>query len=163
MKPNKSSGTQHKLLTEGCALFKFITWKFVRALSCNAIIYTNDNTWHQHCLSCWMEREYHWVDGLRHNESRWKPTTLHQNQMSYGQQAWKQANAVKSCVTWTCSGDLEFLWIGSACLMNVSRVHVGPVNSYSNVMKQPLSRGNGQSISIEMSPRNKYAMTLCLL
>lgn len=72
-----------------------------------------------------------------------KPTTLHQ----------------KSDELWTASLDegecrqivrdmnvygvnSEFLRIrGSACLMNVSTVHVGPVNGSSNVMKQPFRRG----------------------
>lgn len=36
----------------------------------------------------------------------------------------------------------KILWIqASACLMNVSRVHVGPINASSNVMKQLLHRG----------------------
>lgn len=51
-----------------------------------------------------------------------------------------QLNAVKSRMTQMHSP--EFLHIRrSACLINVSRVHVGPVNGSLNMMKHPLRRG----------------------
>lgn len=143
----KKQKTKHfsstkQLLTEGYVQNKFTTWKIVKTLKRNAIIYTNDNTWDPQRLICSMDSKCRSVNALRRNESRWKPTTLHRNSMSYGQQAWLKANAVKSCVTWTRSTNSEFLWIcGPACLMNVSRVHVGPVNGSSDVMKQLLRRG----------------------
>lgn len=47
-------------------------------------------------------------------------------------------------------------------LVNVSRVHGGPVNASPNMMKQPLRRKRGQSISIETSQHNKWAISCCL-
>lgn len=47
-------------------------------------------------------------------------------------------------------------------LLNVSRAHGGPVNASPNMMKQPLRRKGGQSISIETSQRNKWAISCCL-
>lgn len=138
LKPSKPSGTLPNFSQRDLLCSSLSHGNLSEHLTLMLLSTQNDNTCHERCLSCWMERV---PLSPQHNESCWKPTTLHQNPMSYGQQAWVKANAVKSCVTWTRSADSEFLWIcGSACLMNVCRVHVGPVNGSSDVMKQPLRR-----------------------
>lgn len=59
-----------------------------------------------------------------------------------------QANnaASKSDELWTdvakrCQITHDSEFPSSACLVNVTRVHMGPVNGSSNTMKQPLCRG----------------------
>lgn len=55
VKPLQTLWHTTQVFTEGSALFKSLPWKCVGALNCNAIICTNDNTWHQYSLSCWVE------------------------------------------------------------------------------------------------------------